>query len=113
MHRLPGGSVGELWEFPGGKCEPEESPREALVREWLEETGLTVGVGEEMVRGNFTHKGVDFVLIAFEIILPDGADSPALREHDDYRWVRPEELVRLDLDESDRVVADYLVCSNA
>ena len=31
-----------LWEFPGGKCEPEESPRDCVVRECLEEVGLTV-----------------------------------------------------------------------
>ena len=32
----------DLWEFPGGKCEPGETPRGAVVREALEEVGLTV-----------------------------------------------------------------------
>lgn len=33
-----------VWEFPGGKCEPGETPEEAAVRECREETGLTVVV---------------------------------------------------------------------
>jgi mutator protein MutT len=33
------------WEFPGGKCEPGESPAEAAARECYEETGLAVVVG--------------------------------------------------------------------
>jgi len=31
-----------FWEFPGGKCEPGESPVAAVIRECLEETGLAV-----------------------------------------------------------------------
>ena len=34
------------WEFPGGKCEPGESPGRATVRECLEEVGVSVEVGE-------------------------------------------------------------------
>jgi 8-oxo-dGTP diphosphatase len=42
------------WEFPGGKCEPDESPEQATARECLEETGLEVIVGK--LRKVLTHK---------------------------------------------------------
>jgi 8-oxo-dGTP diphosphatase len=46
VRRRPHGSVyAGYWEFPGGKCEPGESPAEATARECLEETGLTVVMG--------------------------------------------------------------------
>jgi 8-oxo-dGTP diphosphatase len=46
VRRRPVGSVyAGFWEFPGGKCEPGESPAAATQRECLEETGLAVVVG--------------------------------------------------------------------
>lgn len=43
MHRRPVGKVhAGLWEFPGGKIDPGEGPREALVREIAEECGLAL-----------------------------------------------------------------------
>jgi len=113
MHRLPGGSVGGLWEFPGGKVEEGEEPREALIREWMEETGLEVTPGEEIIRGEFQHKGVSFTLIAFYVDLPSEDSIPALREHDDYRWVTAGELPGMALVDSDRIVADFIFRNSA
>ncbi len=39
-----------VWEFPGGKCEPGESPEEATSRECLEEVGIGVVVGPLRVK---------------------------------------------------------------
>ncbi|MCK5736965.1 MAG: NUDIX domain-containing protein, partial [Spirochaetaceae bacterium] len=92
MRRLPGGSIGGLWEFPGGKVEEGEQPPDALSREWMEETGLNVSVGDELARGGFLHNGQSFTLIAFSVVLPSDDSEPELIEHDSYRWVSPEKL---------------------
>ncbi len=109
MHRLPGGSVGGLWEFPGGKVDSGETPREALAREWMEETGLKVSVGEELARGGFIHKGTQRELIAFRVLLDDDEVHPALIEHDDWRWATTDEISQLPLVESDLCVLDALI----
>lgn len=46
--RLPSGVWGNLWEFPGGRVEPGESPEEAVVREFREETRLCRGRGRHV-----------------------------------------------------------------
>jgi 8-oxo-dGTP diphosphatase len=42
--RPQGKPLAGFWEFPGGRVEPGESPRDAAIRECLEETGLSVTV---------------------------------------------------------------------
>lgn len=42
QQRLPGGAHGGLWEFPGGKLEPGESPEQAAARELAEELGVAI-----------------------------------------------------------------------
>ena len=45
----PSGPLDGLWEFPGGKIEPDESGAETAAREFREETGGRIAVGEQIV----------------------------------------------------------------
>ena len=91
---LPG-----LWEFPGGKVEPDESLTAALEREIREELGVTILVGDEFfsVVHDYTPKSVRLHFFNCSII--DG--EPHALEVADMRWVRPEELGQFEFPPAD------------
>ena len=88
------GSLPGMWEFPGGKIEAGESPREALQREIVEELECKVSVGELVTT---TAHEYDFGIVnltTFYCELVDG--SPVLSEHEEVKWLLPSELHTLD-----------------
>ncbi len=96
-----------LWEFPGGRLEPGESPEEAVVREYQEETELTVVVDEKITttRHSFMHYRV--ILHCFFCRSKD-CRSPRLHAAQENRWVRPEELGNYAFPAGHRKLIDYL-----
>lgn len=62
--RLPGGSMGGLWEFPGGKIEANETVIECIVREIQEELAVTVKVEDHLITIDHTYKDFHVTLIA-------------------------------------------------
>jgi len=100
--RLPGGSMGGRWEFPGGKAEAGESPEQALEREFLEEFAVPITVGEHLVSTTFRNNGKNYRLLAFSAELGEGRIE--LKEHEEIRWLLLEEIEALDLADSDREI---------
>jgi 8-oxo-dGTP diphosphatase len=83
--------MGPLWEFPGGKIEPGESPQQALVRELAEELGIHAEVGPAVtrIRHHYRHGGaVDLQFFAVRAFTGE-IDNQIYQQ---VRWVRLEDL---------------------
>jgi 8-oxo-dGTP diphosphatase len=98
--RIPGGDLGEKWEFPGGKVEEGESDQNALIREFREEFRVTVRVGCFVGSASFEHHGQNRVLRAYRVY-PESRDFTLL-EHTEWKWVSPQSIAALDFADSDR-----------
>lgn len=92
--RRPGGSLPHMWEFPGGKIEDGESPREALAREIGEELLVDVRVGEEIVSTTHDYEFGVVTLTTYYCELRSG--TPRLTEHAALRWLAPDELLSVE-----------------
>jgi 8-oxo-dGTP diphosphatase len=84
--RARGRASAGLWEFPGGKVEVGENPRDALSREIREELEVEVVVGDLLDRSLTALGELNINLACFEVSsfseLPKGST-----DHDELRWV--------------------------
>ena len=93
--------------LPGGHVEFMESAADALLREMLEETGMSVRVGRFLgaVEHSFVQKGEKHceINLLFEMDIPElsvDMDPPSLEDHIDLRWVSLKELSAAKLEPS-------------
>ncbi|HEY62425.1 MAG TPA: A/G-specific adenine glycosylase [Anaerolineae bacterium] len=101
------GLLGGLWEFPGGKIEPNEDLTACLRRELLEELDVQVEVGDEY--GKYKHAYTHFriTLYAYKCRLTRG--EPIAKEHSQVRWVSIGELPDFPMGKIDRQIAKKLI----
>jgi 8-oxo-dGTP diphosphatase len=107
IRRRPKGSVyAGYWEFPGGKCEPGESPSAATARECLEETGLAVVVGSlrRIMTYRYPHGLVE--LHFYDCTTAKPADEPLAESG--FVWVQAGELASLRFPEANEQIVDEL-----
>lgn len=81
---------GGLWEFPGGKIEPNETRENAIIREIKEELDIDIVVKCYLSEKVFNYPEKDINLIALECKKING--EIRLLEHEDYKWVSKNEL---------------------
>lgn len=84
------GEFDGMWEFPGGKIEPGESPEDALKREIQEELGIDIGVKEFLCTTNYDYPSFHLTMHCYICCIKEG--EVELREHKAARWLRSEEL---------------------
>jgi 8-oxo-dGTP diphosphatase len=88
------------WEFPGGKIEPGEQPRDALRRELEEELGIEATIGDEVARIRHDYTRDSSVELRFYLITTFAGELEN-RIFKQIVWAKPEELRGFDFLEAD------------
>jgi len=94
------------WEFPGGKLEPGESPRQALERELREELALEVEAGEVVETLYHRYEWGAVLILAYRCRILSGTLQHL--QVSDHRWVAGEEMKGYDFLDADRPLVERL-----
>ncbi|MBJ7537571.1 8-oxo-dGTP diphosphatase MutT [Marinomonas transparens] len=104
--RKPDQHQGDLWEFPGGKCDQDESPESALVRELEEECGIAVR--RCVLFKTVSHDYGDKLVELFFFQVDDFEGEPSGQEGQEVRWVSMSHLLSYDFPEANKVIVEAL-----
>lgn len=97
---------GLLWEFVGGKVEPNETKEQALIRECQEELDITLKVGKVFLDVVHEYPDITVHLTLFNAIISEG--EPKLLEHNDLRWITPKEIPQYDFCPADEEILERI-----
>ena len=88
--RGEGGNCSNLWEFPGGKVEPNETPEQCVLRECREELGIEIELKGLYARTKYRYPDREIAFSFFRAELTNGEIKRKV--HRDIKWVLPDEL---------------------
>lgn len=95
------------WEFPGGKIEEGEQPRDALRRELDEELGIEATIGDEITRIQHEYPNGGMVELRFYVVHEYRGELEN-RIFKDIQWAAPQELPKFDFLEADLTLVSDL-----
>ena len=98
---------GLLWEFVGGKVEPEETKEQALIRECQEELAVTISVGEVFMEVDHDYPDLNVHLTLFNAAIIEG--TPRMLEHNDIRWITVDEILQYEFCPADEEILRKLL----
>ena len=97
---------GLLWEFVGGKVEPEETKEQALIRECQEELAVTISVGEVFMEVDHDYPDLNVHLTLFNAAIIEG--TPKMLEHNDIQWIKVDEIPQYEFCPADEAILKRL-----
>ncbi|WP_144873773.1 8-oxo-dGTP diphosphatase MutT, partial [Hyella patelloides] len=107
--RLAEGEMGGLWEFPGGKIEPNETIKECIKREIKEELGIEILVRESLI--TIEHQYPKFKVTLFVHHCQYLQGTPQAIECEEVRWVNLLELDKYTFPEANYEIINLLKSS--
>ncbi len=99
--------VSYKWEFPGGKIEQGENDYQTLSRELREELEIEVEITDFFYK--VEHDYPDFHLTMSVYLCKLLSDKMVMNVHKDLKWLKPQELLKLDWAEADIPIAQKIV----
>lgn len=100
-------SQGGLWEFPGGKIEPNETRENAIVRELKEELNIDIKVESYIDERVFKYPEKEINLIALKCNILGG--NMVLKEHEDAKWIERKDLNNYDFAPADLFIVEKII----
>ena len=101
QRRPPGKMMAGLWEFPGGKVEPGETPESALIRELAEELGIAVNPGQLAPAAFASEPLAGRHLLLLLYICRDWEGTPRALHAEELLWCMPDALYDLEMPPAD------------
>ncbi|MCB9994715.1 MAG: (deoxy)nucleoside triphosphate pyrophosphohydrolase [Hyphomicrobiaceae bacterium] len=101
-------SLGGLWEFPGGKVEPGETPEDALMRELREELDVETRAACLAPLTFASHTYDDFHLLMPLYVCRRWSGVPRATEHAALKWVRPKDMRAYPMPPADEPLVAHL-----
>ena len=107
--RKEGGSIGGLWEFPGGKNRYGESIATTLQREYFEEFKLEITYLENLFETTFSNKEMNYILKVCRIDIDLESQKIVLKEHVAFDWLTKKNLQKYTFADSDKLIVNFLI----